>query len=176
MVIQTKAAMGKLPEVFLPALLLGLCLQAWDPVLGETPSPLSTNGTLVVRAEEAVEDVEGGSRRAIYLAGRVEIQAPMWAARGESATLYGDPEDPRSVVMEGAPASVKVLRSKDGVLVEAAGKYLEYWRDRDALRLRGEAVVHDGERVIRGDSMTYYIETKRYSVGGKGRVKVVAEP
>jgi lipopolysaccharide transport protein LptA len=164
---------GRPSKGLLPALLLGLCFQAWDPVLGETPSPLSTNDTLVVRADEALED---GTGRAVHLAGRVEIQAPTWTARGERATLYGDPEDPRGVVMEGAPASVKVLRSKDGILVEAEGKYIEYWRETDSIRLRGGGVVKDGERTIRGDSMTYSIETKRYSAGGEGRVRVLTEP
>lgn len=129
--------------------------------------------TVIVRADEAWED---DSQRALHFRGGVDVHASDWAITADSASLYGDLEDPHLVVGEGMPARLKLFRVGDEDGIEAEGRHIEYWPTEDVIRITNQAVLVIGRRTLRGNFVQYEVQTKRFTAGGGERVRVQSLP
>lgn len=161
----------------LRALLVGVttfCIQPGVTVVS-AESQLDAE-SVILRADEAREDV---SQQAIHLRGGVEVDASDWAIAADSASLYGDLEDPRLIVVKGMPARLRVFRSDGEDTVEAEGQHIEYRRAEDLIRITNRAILVIGPRTLRGSNVEYAIRTRRFTAGGGGervRVESIPEP
>jgi lipopolysaccharide export system protein LptA len=90
-----------------------------------------------------------------------------------TVTIYYDP-DTKGIKTVVAAGSVKVVQLDR----RATGQKITFQQDENKVILEGDAVVRDGENVIRGDRVIYYIDQERSVVeGGKGgRVNTTITP
>lgn len=127
--------------------------------------------TINISADEAYEDIQPGI---LHFRGHFLMQGRDWRLESGRATVYGPPERPDKVYLEGTPVRLMVDRndgSGRGAIVAVAA-VLEYMRSTNMLKLSGGAVLKlDGE-VIRSSLIEYNISTDRYWAGGADGVTI----
>lgn len=131
--------------------------------------------TVSISADEASEDIQPGI---LHFDGHFRMQSVDWQLESAQATVYGQPDRPDKVYLEGLPARFMINRDKgDGQSkVEAAAPAVEYHRSTNMLRLSGGAMLKlDGE-VIRSNVIEYDINTERYRAAGADGVTIEVPP
>jgi lipopolysaccharide transport protein LptA len=106
------------------------------------------------------------------------MQSEDWELFSSSATVYGSPNKPDRVYLEGSPASFIVNRVEQVPQgpVAATAAVVEYRRDENKLTLSGDARLELGDEVIRSKYIEYDIENNRYQAGGVDRVSIEVIP
>lgn len=128
-----------------------------------------------ISADEAREDEQAGI---LHFNGNFLMQSSDWKLTSEVATVYGRPDQPDRVFLEGSPARFVVTRN-DGPNqgpIKAAASVVEYLRDANLLILSGEARLELGDEVIRSADIKYDISTNRYQAGGTDGVQIEVPP
>ncbi len=157
-----------------PALLIALATFAVPPDMGLVQAaPQIDTDSAILQADEAREDAD---QQAIHLSGGVKIHATDWEIAADTASLYGDLEDPRLIVGEGTPARLRIIRSDDEDNIEAEGRHIEYRRAEELIRITDRAVLILGRRTLRGSALEYAIRTQRLTSTGRERIRVKSLP
>jgi lipopolysaccharide transport protein LptA len=128
-----------------------------------------------ISADEAEEDERPGI---LHLKGHFLMQSSDWRLTSTQATVYGSPDRPDRVRLEGSPARFHVRQedSPEQELVEAAAMVVEYVRATSTLRLSGNATLVLDREVIQSAVIEYDIETRRYRAGGEDGVLITVPP
>jgi lipopolysaccharide transport protein LptA len=128
-----------------------------------------------ISADEAKEDERPGI---LHFEGHFQMRSSDWLLTSSQATVYGKPNKPDRIYLEGSPARFHVSPAdkseKDSI--EAAASVVEYVRDTNRLMLSGGATLVLGEEVIRSTYIEYNIDTNRYSAGGESGVSIEVPP
>jgi lipopolysaccharide transport protein LptA len=152
---------GLLPLIFSPCVTAQLAEDAFD--------------TISISAENAWEDEQPGI---LYFNGNFLMQSNDWSLASAQATVYGSPNKPDRVYLEGSPARFLVSRLEEEGHgpVEARASVVEYVRKEDKLMLTGGAILALGDEVIRSTYIEYDIANNRYQAGGTGGVSIKIPP
>ena len=128
-----------------------------------------------ISADEATEDEQPGI---LHFKGSFLMQSREWKLTSDVATVYGSPDKPGRVFLEGSPARFVVNRHdlRDQPPIKAAASTVEYLRDTNVLILSGGAMLELGDEVIRSADIKYDISTNRYQAGGTDGVKIEVQP
>ena len=128
-----------------------------------------------ISADEAEEDERPGI---LHFNGNFLMQSSDWRLTSEQATVFGSPERPDRVRLEGSPARFHVRREKGQAaeLVEAAAAVVIYVRATSKLRLSGNATLVLDREVIQSAEIEYDLETRRYRAGGDNGVLIIVPP
>ena len=131
--------------------------------------------TISISADQASEDVLPGI---LHLKGNFLMRSTDWHLTSAKATVYGSPNKPDRVFLEGSPARFLVLRSDTPGKepIEAIATVIEYYRDTNRLSLSGGATLMLGDEVVRSNSVEYDIDTNRYKTGGNEGVFIKVVP
>lgn len=143
--------------------------------LGAQPLDEGAFDMISISADEAREDEQPGI---LHFNGNFLMQSSDWKLVSEVATVYGSPDKPDRVFLEGAPARFVVYRddqSEQGP-IKAAASAVEYLRDANVLILSGGAMLELGDEVIRSTDIMYDISTNRYQAGGTDGVLIKVPP
>ena len=137
--------------------------------------PLSDDSVIIVSADESWEDAE---RDIIHFRGNFEIRTPHWTVMADLATVYGKLEDPQRIVADGSPVQFIYRRAETGKpsITEGEGQHLEYERERELLRLSGNAKLATGGRVMQSSEIQYDLEQQRLEAGGSEGVRITFDP
>lgn len=131
--------------------------------------------TISISADEAYEDIKPGI---LHLKGHFRMQSREWKLESGSAKIYGQPDRPDMVFLEGVPARFLITQD-DGEgqrTVEAEAEAMKYQRSTNTLELSGGAILMlDGE-VIKSTVIKYDIGTNRYWAGGVTGVMIEVPP
>ncbi|HEY5680892.1 MAG TPA: LptA/OstA family protein [Pseudomonadales bacterium] len=149
--------------------LVQLSCSAWA---GELPA-LDDQDTVVVTADQAWESEDGDS---LSFAGNFNLNAPDFHVASDTAVIHGPLEDPNRIVAEGSPVRFWVADPDSGNRTHGTGRRLEYDRQRDLVRLEGDAVLEDDRTVMRSSELEYNTATKRLVAQGSGGVEIVTNP
>jgi len=143
---------------------------AYASDLGETSTE-----TIRISADEAYEDIQPGI---LHLKGHFLMQTNEWQLESVMATVYGQPDKPDRVYLEGSPAHFLISRDDaEGLhLVEAKAPVIEYRRSVNSLKLTGGAVLKLDDEVIRSTVINYDIATRHYWAGGADGVIIEVPP
>lgn len=140
-------------------------------------SDLGETGTETIRisADEANEDIQPGI---LHLKGHFLMQSNEWRLESALATVYGRPDKPDRVHLEGSPAHFRVIRDdEEGLhIVEAEAPVIEYRRSVNSLQLTGGAILKLDDEVIKSTVINYDIATRRYWAGGVDGVIIEVPP
>ena len=136
---------------------------------GQT-SPLGEGAfdTISISADVAEEDMQPGI---LYFKGHFIMRSEQWHLESERATVFGPPDRPDEVHLEGSPARFNIIRSNEGIL-QASAPLVEYQRDSNTLKLSGGAELKLDQHVIRSTVINYDISTDRYQAYGAGGVGI----
>lgn len=128
-----------------------------------------------ISAEEATEDEQPGI---LHFRGHFLMQSQDWQLTSTQATVYGSPNEPDRVYLEGSPARFLVHRenSTGREPIEAAALIVEYLRVPNTLTLSGDATLMLGKEVIRSTYIEYDIDTNRYQARGTDGVLIKVPP
>jgi lipopolysaccharide transport protein LptA len=128
-----------------------------------------------ISADEAEEDERPGI---LHFKGNFLMQSRDWRLTSTQATVYGSPDRPDRVRLEGSPARFHVRQdsSSEPELVEAAAMVVEYVRATSKLSLTGNATLVLDREIIQSAEIEYDIETRRYRAGGGDGVLIVVPP
>jgi len=132
--------------------------------------------TVSISADEAYEDTQPGI---LHFKGHFTMRSRDWQLESVQATVYGQPDRPDKVVLEGSPARFLINRNQDTRqnTVEATAPAVEYLRSTNMLKLTGGAVLKLGGEVIRSNVIEYNISTGRYrAAGADGVIIEVPQP
>ncbi len=136
-------------------------------------SPLGEGAfdTISISADEAFEDERPGI---LHFKGHFRMQSTDWQLISTQATVYGSPNRPDRVYLEGSPARFLVSRtdSTGHGPVEATASVVEYLRSANILKLSGSAMLILDDEVIRSTNIEYNIDTNRYQAGGIEGVEI----
>lgn len=124
-----------------------------------------------ISADEAIEDELPGI---LHFNGHFQMQSSDWQLLSARATVYGSPNRPDRIYLEGSPARFLVFRT-DGAgqgPVEAAASVIEYVRTANKLSLSGGAVLILDDEIIRSTRIEFDIDTNRYKAGGIDGVQI----
>ena len=165
------------------AVVIGVNLTTAPTLAIEAPD-LDDGETLVIRADQAWETrdtLEDGSKgpRSLHFKGNFRLDAPDWFIRADSATLFGDVADPKSIAVEGSqksPARVWMVDENGDVEVDAKADQVEYFRHNDRLKLSGNAVLEEQRNTLRSSSIDYDLNERRLVATGNGGVEIVTQP
>jgi len=128
-----------------------------------------------ISADEAREDEQPGI---LHFNGHFLMQSDDWRLTSAEATVYGTPDKPDRVYLEGSPARFVINRvdlAAQGQ-IKAAALVVEYSRAANLLTLSGEATLELGDEVIRSTHIEYDISTNRYQAGGDDGVLIEVPP
>ncbi|MGA9574355.1 MAG: LptA/OstA family protein [Lysobacterales bacterium] len=128
-----------------------------------------------ISADEASEDEEPGI---LHFHGHFLLRSKDWNLTADVATVYGKPDKPDRVILEGSPARFLVSRADSAELgqIEAAAPVVEYSRADNLLLLSSGATLMLGDEVIRSRHIEYNISTNRYKAGGTDGVLIEVPP
>lgn len=145
------------------------CPCSASPLDGDAIDMISIN------ADEASEDEQPGI---LHFNGQFVMRSSDWHLTSEQATVYGRPDKPDRVLLEGSPARFLVNRADhtDRDQVEGTALVVEYLREVNLLMLSGGATLMLGDEIIRSANITYDINTKRYQAGGTDGVLIKVPP
>ena len=136
--------------------------------------------TVSISADEAYEDIQPGI---LHFNGHFLMRSGDWQLESVQATVYGKPDRPDRVYLEGSPARFTIKRDPGNrqqggsqKTVEAAAPEVEYQRSTNLLILSGGAILMlDGE-VIRSEVIEYNVITDRYRAEGLDGVMIEVPP
>ncbi len=142
---------------------------------GASPVDEGAFEMISIAADEAREDEQPGI---LHFDGNFVMRSSDWHLTSEQATVYGSPDKPDSVLLEGSPARFLVNRTDrtDEDQVEGTAMVVEYLRDVNLILLSGDARLVLGEETIRSAQIAYDISTNRYQAGGSGGVLIELPP
>ena len=128
-----------------------------------------------INADEASEDEQPGI---LHFNGHFLMKSSDWQLTSEEATVYGRPDRPDRVYLEGSPARFLVNQNDHTGQnqIKAAALVVEYLRDANLLVLSGGATLMLGDEVIRSAHIEYDISTNRYQAGGDDGVVIEVPP
>lgn len=128
-----------------------------------------------ISADEASEDEQPGI---LNFRGHFLMQSSDWQLTSTQAIVYGSPNKPDKVYLEGSPARFLIHQvshpEKDSI--EAAASVVEYQRASNMLKLSGSATLKLGNEVIRSAVIEYDIGTNRYQASGTDGVLIKVPP
>jgi lipopolysaccharide export system protein LptA len=140
-------------------------------------SPLGKEAfdTVSISAQEASEDEQPGI---LHFNGDFMMQSHDWQVTSAQATVYGSPNNPDRIYLEGSPARfiVEQLNNVEQGPVEATARVVEYQRAANTLKLSGDATLMLGKEIIRSTTIEYDISSNRYQAGGADRVLIEIPP
>ena len=128
-----------------------------------------------ISADEASEDEQPVI---LHFNGNFLMQSTDWQLTSEEATVFGSPDKPDRVYLEGSPARFVINRNdlKNQGQIKAAAQVVEYLRDDNLLTLSGGATLMLDDEVIRSNHIEYDINTNRYRAGGTEGVLIEVLP
>jgi len=143
---------------------------------GHAQSPDETRlETIRISADEAFEDIQPGT---LYLEGNFLMQSHEWKLESRRATVYGQPDRPDEVYLEGSPARFLITRTDADrqYTVEAEAMEIKYLRSPGTLELTGNALLKLDNEVINSNVIKYDINSKHYWAGGTDGVMIEVPP
>jgi lipopolysaccharide transport protein LptA len=128
-----------------------------------------------ISADEAIEDEQPGI---LNFRGHFLMQSSDWQLTSTQATVYGSPNQPDRVYLEGSPARFLIhqVNQPDKDSIEAAASSVEYLRTSNTLKLSGNATLKLGNEVIQSSVIEYDIDSNRYQASGTGGVLIEVPP
>jgi len=131
--------------------------------------------TVSISADEAYEDIQPGI---LHFNGNFIMHSRDWQLESVHATVYGQPDRPDKVYLEGSPARFLINRDQvDGQnTVEATAPEVEYQRSTNMLKLSGGAMLKLDREEIRSEVIEYNISTDRYRAAGADGVIIEVPP
>jgi len=156
-------------------IILGSLLALILAPCGATPLGEDAFDTISISADEAYEDVKPGI---LHFKGHFMMQSKDWQLTSSKATVYGSPNRPDRVYLEGSPARFLVDRAdaEGQDPVDAMAPVVEYLRATNKLILSGGATLMLGDEVIRSTHIEYDIDTNQYQAGGIDGVYIEVPP
>jgi lipopolysaccharide transport protein LptA len=140
-------------------------------------APLSKGSfdMISISADEASEDEQPGI---LHFNGHFLMQSTDWQLTSEEATVYGSPDKPDRVYLEGSPASFLINRNdrKNQGQIKATAQVVEYLGNDNLLKLSGGATLVLDDEVIRSNQIEYDINTNRYRASGTDGVQIEVPP
>ena len=153
-----------------------LCLlMSTSCLCGAAPLGEGAFDMISISADEASEDEQPGI---LHFNGNFLMQSTDWQLTSEEATVYGSPDKPDRVYLEGAPARFLINQNdrENQGQIKAAAPVVEYLRDDNILMLSGGATLMLDDEVIRSIYIEYDINTNRYRAGGIDGVLIEVPP
>jgi len=128
-----------------------------------------------IAADEASEGEQPGI---LHFNGHFVMQSSDWHLTSEQATVYGRPDKPDRVLLEGTPARFLVRRTDrtDQRQVEGTAPVVEYLREVNLLVLSGGATLVFGDEVVRSAQIAYDISANRFQASGTDGVEIEVPP
>ena len=142
---------------------------------GERLSGFSAGDTVSIHADNAWEDVTPDT---IHFIGRFELKAHDWYLSADQATLYGNLDDPETVILTGTPANIQLETVFDDQLEIITGKaaHIVYERATNSIRLVGEASLSRAGQLMQSEEIEYDIDQDRIEAGGGQGVHIRVNP
>ncbi len=137
----------------------------------EPPFALGREDLVAIQADTAWEDLAPDT---VHFSGHFEMRVRDWRLTADRATVQGRLEDPRSVALEGSPARFDLVRAGlDGPeSVQAEAERIVYDREADLVSLEGNALVSQGDSILRSDRIEYRPGTDRLRSTGRTGVRI----
>ena len=150
-------------------------LMSMSCLCGAAPLGEGAFDMISISADEASEDEQPGI---LHFNGNFLMQSTDWQLTSEEATVYGSPDKPDRVYLEGAPARFLINQNdrENQGQIKAAAPVVEYLRDDNILMLSGGATLMLDDEVIRSIYIEYDINTNRYRAGGIDGVLIEVPP
>lgn len=128
-----------------------------------------------ISADEAHEDEQADI---LHFRGHFRMRSDDWQLTAAAATVYGSPDKPDRVWLEGTPAQFTVYQAErtEAGRITASAAVVEYVRADNRLVLSGGATLMLGDEVIRSKHIQYDISTNRYQAGGADGVLIEVPP
>ena len=128
-----------------------------------------------IRSDEAWEGTEPD---VIHFSGRFRLEARDWFLSADQATLYGNLDDPETVILSGSPARFRITAEAGGraEVAEGDAARITYLRRDNLIRLENQARLVWGDSAIRGDRIEYDFDADRFSAGGDEGIRIVIPP
>ncbi len=148
----------------------GLAMSAGDRLSG-----FSAGDTVSIQAENAWEDVAPDT---IHFIGQFELKAHDWYLSADQATLYGNLDDPETVILTGSPANIQLETISDNQIETITGKaaHIVYERVTNSIRLVGEASLSRAGQTMQSEEIEYDIGQDRIQAGGDQGVHIRVKP
>jgi len=156
------------------AIICGLLTLTGFPCIAD-PLGEGAFDAISISADEAKEDERPGI---LHFDGHFKMRSSDWQLTSAQATVYGSPNKPDRIYLEGSPARFHVSPTdqSESDSIEAIAAVVEYVRDTNRLILSGGATLMLGEEVIRSTYIEYNIDTNRYQAGGENGVLMEVPP
>jgi len=135
----------------------------------------SSGDTLTIRASEAWMDEQPDI---MHFSGGFELRANDWYLSSDQATLYGNVDDPETVILTGAPAVILI----DAVVlghpspVNGEARQITYQRNSNTIVMQGDASLSRDGHTLNGGEIRYNIGNDLLSAGGLGGVHIKVLP
>ncbi len=136
-------------------------------------APAVGDDLLFLSADEAEQGI-GGEH--FVLRGNLKVRRGDWEIVGLRGVIAGPLDEPEQVVVDGAPATIRMLSDKNVVDVEGRCEHLAFEPSSRLVYLRGQASIVSEIYSVSSESIDYSMDLKRFSAGQKSRVKVVTKP
>ena len=151
------------------------CLSAPVCAGNDSPVRLPPVDDVAIRSDQAWEDTDPG---VMHFSGDFSLTATDWIVAADSATLYGNLDDPETVRLRGEPASFRIWSGAGEQAETIAGDagQITYLRRIKVLRLERDARLYWGDNVIRGEKIEYDLDADRIQASGPNGISLRFPP
>jgi lipopolysaccharide transport protein LptA len=156
------------------AVIFGLSMLVCPPCMA-APLGAGAFDMISISADAASEDAQPDI---LHFSGHFLMRSDDWNLTADEATVYGSPDQPDRVVLQGSPARFRVNQSGSARpgQIEAEAPVVAYSRADNLLLLSSGAILKLGDEVIRSRQIEYNISTNRYQAGGTDGVLIEVPP
>ncbi len=142
---------------------------------GERISGFSADDTILIKADNAWEDTAPDT---VHFSGDFELKAYDWYLSAEEATLYGDLDDPETVILVGSPANIQLETISNDRIKIVMGKALRivYQRASNSINLVGRASLTTAGQTMQSEEIEYDITQDRIQASGSQGVHIRVDP
>ncbi|MCB1843572.1 MAG: lipopolysaccharide transport periplasmic protein LptA [Halioglobus sp.] len=137
------------------AIALAACLAAALKVAPTHALPDDRDQPIHITADKAVRNEREGIT--IY-SGNVQMRQGSMELDADNLVVFHEREDANKIVARGEPARLRQQPEPDEGIVQAYGRVITYYRDREQVNLRKDArLERDDGSLVTGDSIDYFI-------------------
>ena len=134
----------------------------------------ASHETVTIEASEAWEDE---SPDIIHFKGNFSLKTSEWSVLAEQATLYGKLDDPETIQLTGAPASI-VIHSEtvgDRRVISGEASRIVFQKESNSIYLQGDATIVSDDNTLSGNQIEYQIDSDRITAGGEEGIRILIE-
>ncbi len=148
-------------------------LAGWLLVSASGSMAAGAGEAILIRADRAWEE-RLGDETVLSLAGSFAMSGDRWSIEADSASVFGDVENPERIEIQGSPARASFTDDR-GRVAKAEGRQIVYRYQQELVEIHGDAKLNNEDLSIVSSRIVYDLGQQRLQSSGEDGIEFVLQ-